>query len=74
MSKPDDFPDFEPILITPDEARRINEAVDRNIGKLDDERVTSLVNDLQRAGAEAKSDREFLTLVARIVTAAISSV
>lgn len=74
MSQRDEIPDFGPIIITPDDARRINEAVDRNIGKLDDGRVASLVEDLQRAGADAKSDREFLTLVARIVTAAISSV
>lgn len=61
------IPDFPPINITPDEARRINESVDARLGKLDDAEIYSLAADLEEAGQKQTENRDFVREVVRIV-------
>lgn len=66
----DRIPDFPPINITPDEARRINESVDARLGKLDDAEIDSLAADLEEAGQKQTENRDFVREVVRIVLSA----
>lgn len=61
------IPDFPPIDITPDEARRINESIDARLGKLDDAAIDSLAIELEEAGQQQKENRAFVREVVRIV-------
>lgn len=63
----DGIPDFPPINITPDEARRINESVDARLGKLDDAAIDSLAIELEEAGQKQSENRDFVREVVRIV-------